>query len=133
MRNRDNKKKKPKEGGRGDALREQSERWSEASICQRNRGGGKRAERQTEKKRERRRRGGADKLKTACGCTDTGCETDQQKGGRSWGGLYDGATRQDEGVKDRQPERVTECGPERESVWVSVRAARANSSVNPNL
>lgn len=52
---------------------------------------------------------------------------------RGVGGLYDRATRQEEGVKDRQPERVTECSPERESVWVSVRAARANSSVNPNL
>lgn len=65
-----------------------------------------------------------------------GCETDQQRGG-GWGagggGLYDRATRQEEGVKDSQPERVTECSPERESVWVSVRAARANSSVNPNL
>lgn len=41
--------------------------------------------------------------------------------------------RQEEGVKDSQPERVTECSPERESVWVNVRAALANSSVNLNL
>lgn len=34
---------------------------------------------------------------------------------------------------ERQPERVTECSPERESVWVNVRAALANSSVNLSL
>lgn len=36
-------------------------------------------------------------------------------------------------VKDIQAERVTECSPERESVWVNVRAVLANSSVNLNL
>lgn len=41
--------------------------------------------------------------------------------------------RQEEGVKDSQLERVTECSPVRESVWVNVRAALANSSVNLNL
>lgn len=28
-------------------------------------------------------------------------------------------------MKDSQPERVTECSPERESVWVNVRAAHS--------
>lgn len=86
----------------------------------------------TEKEREgeRKRQGGIDKLKTACGCTDTGCETDKKK--ETEGGS-DRAQRQEEGVKDSQPERVTECSPERESVWVNVRAALANASVNLNL
>lgn len=44
-----------------------------------------------------------------------------------------GAQRQEEGIKDRQCEGVTECSPERERVWVNVRAVLANSSVNLNL
>lgn len=43
------------------------------------------------------------------------------------------ARRQRQEGSERQPERVTECSPERESVWVNVRAALANSSVNLNL
>lgn len=74
----ENKKTKKK----GDVLREQSLKWFEAPICQRKRGEERRAERQTEKEGEKERQGGIDKLKTACGCTDTGCETDKKKGDR---------------------------------------------------
>lgn len=42
-------------------------------------------------------------------------------------------TKTGRGSERRQPERVTECSPGRESVWVNVRAVLANSSVNLNL
>lgn len=124
--------KKQEKPERVDVWREQSSKWFEASICQRERGEemGRDTDREREGGRERERQGGIDKLKTACGCTDTGCETDKKKGDR---GGSDRAQRQEEGVKDSQPERVTECSPERESVWVNVRAALANASVNLNL
>lgn len=73
------KTRKPK---MGDALREreQNQKWFEAPICQRKKEA-RRAERQTETVRERQNEGegGVDKLKTARGCTDTDCETDNKK------------------------------------------------------
>lgn len=65
-----------------------------------------------------------------------GCETDKKKkrGGRvTRHSETERKQRQEEGIKASQPERVTQCSPERESVWVNVRAALADSSVNLSL
>lgn len=60
------------------------------------------------------------------------CETDKKRETRR-NEEMERRQRQEEGVKDSQLGRVTECSPVRESVWVNVRAALANSSVNLNL
>lgn len=69
-------------------------------------------------------------MQTACGCADMGCEMEKI---RETEGVRDRTQRQEVRMKDRQPEKVTECSPARESVWINVKVALAKSSVNQNL
>lgn len=82
---------------------------------------------------------GARNVQTPSGYTGTSCGAPKKKRGQSTkhrGGIETDTGRgpdQEEGVKNsQQPERVTECSPGRESVWVNVRAAPANASVSLN-
>lgn len=68
------------------------------------------AERQRVKVVEREKKESIDKLQTACGCTDTSCDRQKKrKRGKS-------ESIETEGVKDSQPEKVTEHSPERARV-----------------
>lgn len=133
------KARKPKKGHvLTEREREQKPKWLEAPICQRKRG---ETVEEIDSKKWERDMGGWGWL-WWCNCQTANSMWmyrhglwDRQKEGEGWWRSTDTQRkqRQEEGIKDSQLERVTECSPERESVWVNVRAVLAKSSVNLNL